>query len=94
MADAMTCLNIPTAFTPNADGYNDDWVIKGMEYYPGATIQIFNRWGQQIFYSENYMDQRFDGTYRGIKLPVDSYHFIIELQNGSPPITGNVTILK
>jgi gliding motility-associated-like protein len=65
-----------------------------MEYYPGATIQIFNRWGEQIFYSENYMDQRFDGTYRGIKLPVDSYHFIIELQNGSPPITGNVTILK
>ena len=94
ISDAITCLNIPTAFTPNADGYNDDWVIKGMEYYPGATVQIFNRWGEQIFYSENYMDQRFDGTYRGIKLPVDSYYFIIELKNGSPPITGNVTILK
>ena len=94
ISDAMTCLNIPTAFTPNADGYNDDWEIIGIEYYPGATIQIFNRWGEQIFYTENYMDQRFDGNYRGIKLPVDSYHFIIELQNGSPPITGNVTILK
>jgi len=94
ISDAMTCLNIPTAFTPNADGYNDWWEIVGIEYYPDARVQIFNRWGEQIFYTENYLDQPFDGTYRGIKLPVDSYHFIIELNNGSPPITGNVTILK
>jgi gliding motility-associated-like protein len=94
VSDAMTCLNIPTAFTPNADGYNDWWEIEGIEYYPDATVQIFNRWGEQIFYSENYLDQPFDGIYRGIKLPVDSYHYIIELNNGSPPITGNVTILK
>ena len=94
ISDALTCMNIPTAFTPNADGYNDWWEIIGIEYYPGATVQIFNRWGEQIFYSENYIDQPFDGSYRGIKLPVDSYHFIIELQNGSPAITGNVTILK
>jgi gliding motility-associated-like protein len=94
ISDAMTCLNIPTAFTPNADGYNDWWEIEGLEYYPGATIQIFNRWGEQIYYTENYLDQPFKGIYRGIKLPVDSYHFIIELKNGTPPITGNVTILK
>jgi gliding motility-associated-like protein len=94
MSDAMTCLNIPTAFTPNADGYNDWWEIEGLEYYPDATVQIFNRWGEQIFYTENYLDQPFEGNYRGIKLPVDSYHFIIELKNGTPPITGNVTILK
>jgi len=94
ISDAMTCLNIPTAFTPNADGYNDWWEIEGLEYYPSATVQIFNRWGEQIFYTENYLDQPFKGIYRGIKLPVDSYHFIIELKNGTPPITGNVTILK
>ena len=94
VTNALTCLNIPTAFTPNADGYNDWWEIQGLEYYPDATIQIFNRWGEKIFYSEHYLDQPFDGTYRGVKLPVDSYHFIIELKNGMPPITGNVTILK
>jgi gliding motility-associated-like protein len=94
VSDALTCLNIPTAFTPNADGYNDWWEIQGIEYYPDATIQIFNRWGEQIFYTEHYLDQPFDGTYRGVKLPVDSYHFIIELHNDTPPITGNVTILK
>ena len=91
---AMSCLNIPTAFTPNADLINDFWEIEGIEYYPGTMVQIYNRWGEQIFYTENYLDQPFNGIYRGVKLPVDSYHFILILQNGSPPITGNVTILK
>ena len=94
ITDAESCLNIPTAFTPNADGYNDVWIIEGLEYYPGAILEIYNRWGVQIFYSENYMDEPFDGTHRGRKLPVDSYHFILRLPDGNQPITGNVTILK
>ena len=94
ISDAASCLTIPTAFTPNADGFNDVWIIEGLEYYPGAIMEIYNRWGVQIYHSENYMDDPFDGTHRGKKLPVDSYHFILRLPGGNPPITGNVTILK
>jgi gliding motility-associated-like protein len=94
ISDAASCLIIPTAFTPNADGYNDYWEIVGLEYYPGAIMEIYNRWGVQIYYSENYLNEPFDGTDRGQKLPVDSYHFILRLPDGNPPITGNVTILK
>jgi gliding motility-associated-like protein len=93
-SDAESCLIIPTAFTPNADGYNDVWEIEGLEYYPGAIMEIYNRWGVQIFYSENYMDEPFDGTHRGRDLPVDSYHYILRLPDGIQPLTGNVTILK
>jgi gliding motility-associated-like protein len=98
LSDAESCLTIPTAFTPNADGYNDLWIIEGLEYYPSAIMEIYNRWGEQIYHSKNYMNEPlnepFDGTYRGRKLPVDSYHFILRLPGGNPPITGNVTILK
>ena len=72
----------------------DVWIIEGLEYYPAAIMEIYNRWGEQIYHSKNYMNEPFDGTYKGRKLPVDSYHFILRLPGGHPPITGNVTILK
>ena len=32
-------------FSPNNDGVNDTFEIYGMEYYPNATVEIYNRWG-------------------------------------------------
>jgi gliding motility-associated-like protein len=94
VSDAMTCLNIPTAFTPNADGFNDQWRIEGMEYYPEATIRIFNRWGELVYETENYFDRPWDGRYKGKVVPVDSYHFIISFTNGNSEITGQVTVIR
>lgn len=54
-------LYIPTAFTPNADGINDLWELRGLEVYPNPEVQIYNRWGNIVFYSKgNYSP--FDGT--------------------------------
>jgi gliding motility-associated-like protein len=93
-SDAETCLAIPTAFTPNADGYNDRWEIVGMEYYPEATVKIFNRWGDLIYEARNYHDHPWDGTYKGVRVPVDSYHYLISFTNGNKEITGYVTVIK
>ena len=92
-SDANNCLEIPTAISPNDDGKNDVWEIKGMEYYPDAIIDIYNRWGDLIFRSDRGYNKKFDGMYRGRHLPVDSYHFIINLNNGGKPILGNITII-
>jgi gliding motility-associated-like protein len=94
IADAQNCLTIPTAISPNGDGKNDTWRIPGIEYYPEAVIEIYNRWGDLVFRSDEGYQTRFDGTYRGRNLPVDSYHFIINLKNGSKPIMGNVTVIR
>jgi gliding motility-associated-like protein len=89
-----SCLTIPTAFTPNGDGVNDTWEIEGMELYPDATVEIFNRWGERMFNDNHGYSNRWDGTYRGRELPIDSYHYIIDLKNGREAVTGNVTIIR
>lgn len=67
---------IPTAFTPNADGNNDLWELRGLEVYPNPEVQIFNRWGNIVFYSKgNYTP--FDGTDSNKYLPDGMYIYKI-----------------
>jgi len=87
------CLFIPDIITPNDDGFNDVWEIPGLQYYPGAVVEIYNRWGKRIFYSEGY-EIKFDGTFDGSDLPMDSYHYIIDIKNGLKPFVGNITIVR
>jgi gliding motility-associated-like protein len=94
VSDNISCLEIPTAFTPNGDGYNDTWEIGNIELYPEARIEIFNRWGELIFASGNGYERKWDGTHKGRDLPIDSYHFIITLKRGREPIVGVVTIIR
>lgn len=47
-------VEIPNVITPNGDGANDKFVITNLEYYPGARLFIFNRWGQQMYVSMDY----------------------------------------
>ncbi len=88
-----TCVKVPGIITPNNDGYNDAWRIPGIEYYPDATVEIYDRWGKQVFFSRGY-EQPWDGTLDGKLLPMDSYHYVIKLNNGSPALVGNITIVK
>lgn len=66
---------IPNAFTPNGDGLNETFGLIGeeiMEY----NMQIFNRWGNLIFES-NDVKMQWDGTYHNEKAPVDVYVYKI-----------------
>lgn len=85
------CFYIATAITPNGDGSNDEWVIGGLEFFPDATVQVFNRWGQEVFESKGY-PVRWDGRFKGEFLPVADYYFIIEYDKSKDPILGTVTI--
>jgi large repetitive protein len=87
------CFEIPEVITPNGDTYNDYWLIEGLEVYPDVIIQVYDRWGKRIFYSEGH-DVYFDGTFNGKELPMESYHYIIDLNNGADRIIGNITILR
>jgi gliding motility-associated-like protein/uncharacterized repeat protein (TIGR01451 family) len=87
------CLIIPEAFSPNGDGYNDTWVIDHTQLYPDLEIKIFNRWGQKLWESERGYEEPWDGRSNGVSLPLDSYHYIIDLNNGSRPIIGSITIV-
>jgi gliding motility-associated-like protein len=82
-----------SSFTPNGDGINDVWIIENLEEYPTCTVEIFNRWGNQVFSSVGYAVP-WDGTYKGEALPFGVYYYIIQLHDDAEPLQGTVTILK
>jgi gliding motility-associated-like protein len=93
IAENEVCITVYEIITPNSDGYNDTWIITGIELYPNATVQVYDRWGKRVYYSEGY-PRPWDGTHDGKVLPMDSYHYIINLNNDKDPIIGNITIVK
>ncbi|GAC1438193.1 MAG: hypothetical protein NVSMB63_01390 [Sediminibacterium sp.] len=84
---------VPNAFSPNGDGINDTWKIRYLESYPGATVDVFDRYGQTVFSAVGY-DVEWDGTLKGKPLPVGTYYYIINPKNGRQLISGSVTIVK
>ena len=86
-------LKVPNAFSPNGDGINDTWNIQFLESYPGATIEVFNRYGQQVFQSVGY-SKPWDGRYNGNVLPFGTYYWLINPKNGRAAINGSVTIIR
>lgn len=79
------------AFTPNDDGLNDLWELPGLQAYPEHTVEIFNRWGTRVYFSNNFVG--WDGTYNGKKLPLATYYYIITLDEIEAPLTGSVSII-
>lgn len=83
----------PNTFTPNGDGINDTWDINGLRGFPQCTVFIYSRWGQLVFKSIGY-PKPWDGRENGKDLPVGTYYYVIELKNGTPPLSGYVTIIR
>jgi gliding motility-associated-like protein len=88
------CLIIPEIITPNGDGNNDTWKIRNIDLFPDAEVMIFNRTGKRVFKQKNLLANPWDGTLNGKLLPTDSYHYILDLHDGSKPRTGVISIIR
>ncbi|MEM7039967.1 MAG: gliding motility-associated C-terminal domain-containing protein, partial [Bacteroidota bacterium] len=86
---------VPNVLTPNGDGANDLFEIPGLAAYPGATLQVFNRWGNLIFEAAQY-DNRWDGSHikTGEALPDGAYYYLLQLGEGGQLRKGHVTIMR
>jgi gliding motility-associated-like protein len=87
-------LIIHNAFSPNGDLVNDVWDIGNIASYPSAEVRVYNRWGQLVWRSGKGYPHPWDGRSNGKDLPVDSYHYVIDLHNGSRPLAGHITIVR
>jgi len=91
---------IPNAITPNNDGKNDVFYIKGKGIGIIKSLIIFDRWGEKIFERTNFnIDDKsaaWNGKYKGMPVPGGSYVYLAEMQcdNGQPIIKkGTVTVI-
>ena len=78
-------LIIPQGFSPNNDGINENFIIRGIEKYPNAEFVIFNRWGQKVYESKSGYandwsgENQFGGAEKGTKLPAGTYFYVLSL---------------
>ena len=84
---------VTNLLTVNGDGYNDTWIVKNIENYPGTETIVVNREGQQVFYSSAY-DNTWDGTYKGKHLPDGTYYYFIKFKNSDKVYKFPITILN
>lgn len=70
-------------FTPNGDGINDTWQLKGIsdQFQPNSKVYIFDRYGK-LLYTLNSPFDAWDGTFNGEPLPSNDYWFSATLEDG------------
>jgi len=82
---------IPNVITPNGDGLNDRLVIPGLDKYPGSLLDIYNRWGNQVYHSGYYSN-----NWEGNGLAEGTYYYILQVKKpeGIKVYKGWVQLLR
>jgi len=84
-------LILQTLITPNLDGNNDFFEIKGLDGIGKTSFIVFNRWGARVFENDDY-DNLWDGVdNNGNPLPDDTYFYILKSEK-IKPIKGYIVI--
>jgi gliding motility-associated-like protein len=86
-------LEIPDYFTPNDDGINDNWVIKGIEEYPDAEIMIYDRESKLIQRLEP-TNPVWDGRANGRGMPSTDYWYNIYIPSTGERFVKNFTLKR
>ncbi|TCD10137.1 gliding motility-associated C-terminal domain-containing protein [Pedobacter frigidisoli] len=90
----QTAANVSIAnniLTPNGDGKNDFFVVKGIEQYPTNKLSIFDRGGRLLYSTINYQNN-WDGYFNGKPLMEDTYYYLLDLGNDGS-VKGFISIL-
>ena len=86
-------LKIPTLFTPNGDGKNDVFEIRGLQQYAENELVIINRWGNEVYRQKNYQN-----NWKGDGLNEGTYYYLLRIRktNGSnwEVLKGYTTLIR
>jgi len=72
---ALKAIKIPTLFTPNGDGINDVFEIRGLSDYAQNELNIVNRWGNEVYKQTDYKN-----TWTGDGLNEGTYYYVLKLK--------------
>ncbi|WP_316801641.1 Calx-beta domain-containing protein [Pedobacter frigidisoli] len=86
-------ITVPNLFTPNGDGINDVFEIRGLNQYQSNELQIVNRWGNEVFHSKNYQN-----NWTGEGLNEGTYYYLLRVKKaGSDEVEvfkGYITLIR
>ncbi|MGV3539859.1 MAG: gliding motility-associated C-terminal domain-containing protein [Rufibacter sp.] len=68
-------MNVPNAFSPNNDGKNDVWVVRGLLNYADNELVVVNRWGSEVFRQKGYAN-----NWDGKGLAEGTYYYILKVR--------------
>jgi gliding motility-associated-like protein len=89
-------IELPNVFTPNRDGLNDNFIPVKYKGVTTATLKIFNRWGIQLFNTDN-LQQGWNGYYNGSICSDGTYYWIVQYTTSSSEpqeLKGLLTLIK
>lgn len=88
-------LEMPNGISPNGDGFNDFFTVRGLESYPNNRVLVFNRWGNQVYEEQNYRNSNpWYGTNQdGGNLAEGTYFVVVEL-DGADNLKGYLEIRR
>ena len=86
---------VPNAFTPNGDGKNDNFLVTG-HAISGYEMQIYNRWGQEVFHSSGPYDSWNGNDSKGSPVQEGVYTYRLKIYNdpGNTARNGTVTLVR
>ncbi|MBT4727542.1 MAG: PKD domain-containing protein [Bacteroidetes bacterium] len=85
----------PNSFTPNRDGVNDEFIVKG-KYITSFSIQIFNRWGELMFESDD-ITKSWNGKYKDQLCQTGVFYFrivAVGTKEQKEVITGTISLIR
>jgi gliding motility-associated-like protein len=83
---------IMNLFTPNGDGHNDTWIIKGYDLFGACHVAVYDQWGTKVYVNPDYQNA-WDGISDYGILPSGSYFYVVYYENGRI-YKGTLAILR
>jgi gliding motility-associated-like protein len=90
--DVHSLLNIPNAFSPNGDGINDLFIIRGLS--ENSELMIFDRSGKMVYHAEKYQNNWDGKDSEGNVLKIGTYWYVLVLSGIQTSFKGFVYIKK
>ena len=87
---------IPNAFSPNADGIHDKWILYNTNCFQQINVAVYNRYGSIVYKKDNYKND-WEGTYKSKMLPDGTYYYVvtaIAIDKPNAFFKGDLTVLR